>query len=76
MALLDEAGRYKSKDELAALIGGDAGTRAITYCGGGIAASSTALVMTRLEYTDVAVYIGSLQEWTEDPANPMEVSAP
>ncbi len=75
MALLDETGRYRSKDELAALIGGDEGSRAITYCGGGIAASSTALVMTRLGYTDVAVYIGSLQEWAADPANPMEVSA-
>jgi thiosulfate/3-mercaptopyruvate sulfurtransferase len=76
MGLLDEAGRFKSKDELAALFGGDEGARAITYCGGGIAASSTALVMTRLGYTDVAVYIGSLQEWTEDPANPMKVSTP
>jgi thiosulfate/3-mercaptopyruvate sulfurtransferase len=76
MALLDETGHYKSTDELAALLGGDAGTRAITYCGGGIAASSTAFVMTRLGYTDVAVYTASLQEWAEDPANPMEVSAP
>lgn len=76
MALLDGTGRFKSNNELAALIGGDEETRTITYCGGGIAASSTAFVMTRLGYTDVAVYIGSLQEWTEDPANPMEVSAP
>jgi 3-mercaptopyruvate sulfurtransferase SseA len=29
--------------------------------------------MTRLGFTDVAVYIGSLQEWAADPANPMEV---
>jgi thiosulfate/3-mercaptopyruvate sulfurtransferase len=75
-ALLDETGHYRSKEELAALIGGDAGTRAITYCGGGIAASATAFVMTRLGYTDVAVYAASLQEWSEDPGNPMEVSAP
>jgi len=74
MALLDETGHYKSSNELAELIGGGEQTRAITYCGGGIAASSTAFVMTRLGYNDVAVYIGSLQEWTEDPANPMEVA--
>ncbi len=76
MTMLDDTGHYKPADELAALIGGDAGTRTITYCGGGIAASSTAFVMTRLGYTDVAVYTASLQEWAEDPANPMEVPAP
>lgn len=73
MSLLDESGRYRPQEELAALFGDDVDARAITYCGGGIAASSTAFVMTRLGYTDIAVYTGSLQEWAEDPANPMEV---
>ena len=72
MALLDESGRYRTQDELAALFADDRGRRTITYCGGGIAASSTAFVMTRLGFTDVAVYTASLQEWTADPANPME----
>jgi thiosulfate/3-mercaptopyruvate sulfurtransferase len=55
----------------------DHGARHITYCGGGIAASSSAFVMTRLGYTDVAVYTASLQEWAADPALPMEtVPAP
>jgi len=76
MALLDETGHYRSDEELAALFDGDRGTRAITYCGGGIAASSTALVMTRLGFTDVAVYTASLQEWAADPDNPMEVETP
>jgi len=76
MALLDETGRYRSDDELAALFDGDRDTRVITYCGGGIAASSTALVMTRLGFTDVAVYAASLQEWAADPDNPMEVEEP
>jgi thiosulfate/3-mercaptopyruvate sulfurtransferase len=75
-ALLDENGRYKPNEELAALFGDDREARAITYCGGGIAASSTAFVMTRLGYTDVAVYTASLQEWAADPANPMVVGAP
>ena len=29
--------------------------------------------MTRLGFTDVAVYTASLQEWAADPANPMVV---
>lgn len=70
---LDETGGYRSLDELAPVFGGERDGRAITYCGGGIAASSTAFVMTRLGFTDVAVYAGSLQEWTADPDNPMEV---
>ncbi len=54
----------------------DKDTRVITYSGGGIAASSDAFILTRLGFPDVAVYMGSLQEWTADPANPMEVGAP
>lgn len=72
--LLDEAGRYLPPDQLAALERRDPGGRVITYCGGGIAASSTAFVLTRLGYENVAVYAASLQEWVTDPANPMEVS--
>jgi thiosulfate/3-mercaptopyruvate sulfurtransferase len=76
MGLLDESGRYRPQDKLAALFNGQPGGRTITYCGGGIAASSTAFVMTRLGYTDVAVYTASLQEWAADPTNPMEVVTP
>lgn len=46
--------------------------RVITYCGAGIAASSDALALTLLGKTNVAVYDGSLAEWTADPALPME----
>lgn len=71
--LVDELGRYRSIDELAALNSGDQNVRTITYCGGGIMASSNAFVMTRLGFTDVAVYTASLQEWAADPSNPMVV---
>ena len=74
--LLDESGRYRPIDELATLFGEDLTNRAITYCGGGISASSNAFIMTRLGFTDVAVYIASLQEWTADPDNPMETATP
>ena len=73
LSLLDESGHYLPHDELAAMFDGDRSARAITYCGGGIAASSNAFIMTRLGFTDVAVYTASLQEWAADPANPMVV---
>lgn len=73
LALLDEAGRYRPLDELAAMHGCDRSARAITYCGGGIAASASAFIMTRLGFTDVAVYTASLQEWAADPDLPMVV---
>ncbi len=71
-ALTDESGRYRPQDELAAMYQGERDARYITYCGGGIAASSTAFIMTRLGFTDVAVYTASLEEWAADSANPME----
>jgi thiosulfate/3-mercaptopyruvate sulfurtransferase len=60
-SLTDESGRYRPHEELAAMHEGDRNLRQITYCGGGIAASSTAFIMTRLGFTDVAVYTASLQ---------------
>ena len=72
-SLYDDSGHFRSQEELAALFEADRNTRTITYCGGGIAASSNAFVMTRLGFTDVAVYGASLQEWAADPDNPMDV---
>jgi len=73
-SLIDDTGHYRPKDELAAIFGGNRDNRPINYCGGGIAASSTAFIMTRLGYKDGAVYTASLQEWAPDPANPLEVA--
>ena len=70
-SLLDEDGRYKSAEDMAAQFSTPTDQRTITYCGGGIAASSLAFAMTRLGYEDVAVYTASLQEWAADPSNPM-----
>ena len=72
-SLYDEMGKFRAHDELDALFEGERGTRAITYCGGGIAASSDAFVMARLGFTDVAIYGASLQEWAADPDNPMDI---
>jgi thiosulfate/3-mercaptopyruvate sulfurtransferase len=45
--------------------------RVITYCGGGIAASSDAFALALLGRDDVAVYDASLSEWAADPSLPM-----
>lgn len=72
-SLVDEAGRFRPVDELATLFGDDKGKRTITYCGGGIAASADAFVLTRLGFEDVAIYAASLEEWTANPQNPMQI---
>ena len=46
--------------------------KVVTYCGGGIAASSDAFVLTLLGRDDVAVYDASLSEWASDRSLPME----
>ncbi|MCS7001764.1 MAG: sulfurtransferase [Dehalococcoidia bacterium] len=48
------------------------GQRVVTYCGGGIAACADALALTLLGVRDVAVYDGSMTEWSADPTLPME----
>jgi thiosulfate/3-mercaptopyruvate sulfurtransferase len=47
--------------------------RKITYCGVGISATSDALALTLLGESDVAVYDGSLHEWTSNPELPLEI---
>jgi thiosulfate/3-mercaptopyruvate sulfurtransferase len=49
------------------------GRRVIAYCGGGIAASLTALALTVLGAKDVGVYMNSMQEWSKDESCPMEI---
>ena len=46
--------------------------KVITYCGGGIAATSVALALAMLGHKSVKVYDASLTEWAADPALPME----
>ncbi len=44
----------------------------IVYCGGGIAASADALVLTMLGHERVRLYDASMSEWALDPTLPME----
>ncbi|MDA1256900.1 MAG: sulfurtransferase [Chloroflexi bacterium] len=45
--------------------------RVIAYCGGAIAATSAAFVLTLLGAENVAVYDGSMTEWAADPSLPL-----
>jgi thiosulfate/3-mercaptopyruvate sulfurtransferase len=59
---------YLSRDALVGVFAPALGSpRIVTYCGGGIAAASAALALTLLGETSVAVYDGSLNEWSADP---------
>ncbi|MDA0262611.1 MAG: sulfurtransferase [Chloroflexi bacterium] len=66
---------YLPAEQLAerfAQVGADPAERVITYCGGGIAASNDAFILTLLGYENVAVYDASMSEWASDPSLPMQ----
>ena len=71
---VNEDNTFKSREELEAMF--EPAMRkpqVITYCGGGIAATSVALALEMLGHKHVKVYDASLTEWAADPALPMEV---
>lgn len=74
-AMLDPATHRLLPDEvlraLLAAAGVWASPRAISYCGGGIAASTTAFVLEMLGHPDWALYDASLLEWASRPELPM-----
>jgi thiosulfate/3-mercaptopyruvate sulfurtransferase len=45
--------------------------RIVTYCNGGIAAAADALALTLLGHRNVAIYDGSLNEWSADADAPL-----
>ncbi len=67
-------GLYRPAEELAELfgsVGADPAQRVVTYCGGGIAASNDAFVLSMLGYQNVAVYDASMSEYAADPSLPL-----
>jgi thiosulfate/3-mercaptopyruvate sulfurtransferase len=77
-ALLRPDGTWRDDAELRALFAGVGAferPRAICYCGGGISATMDALALTRLGHPSVAVYDGSMSEWSRDPTLPMVLGA-
>ena len=78
MELIDpETGLYRASDELGrtcfAQVAPDKSQRVVTYCGGGIAASNDALVLSLLGYENVAVYDASMSEYAADSSLPLVV---
>lgn len=75
-ALLTDAGVFRDDAALRALftaVGAFERSRVICYCGGGISATMDALALTRLGHPSVAVYDGSMSEWSRDPDLPMSL---
>ncbi|MDX6347057.1 MAG: thiosulfate/3-mercaptopyruvate sulfurtransferase [Streptomyces sp.] len=64
--LLDDAGRFLPRTELAARVSAVLQAQVspvVLYCGGGISAAAVALALTLLGREDVTLYDGSLEEW-------------
>ena len=77
-ALLNPDGTFRPDEALSPLfeaVGAFERPRVICYCGGGISATMDALVLTRLGHPAVAVYDGSMSEWSADSSLPMETGA-
>jgi len=69
-----ETKRYRPIQELYKLFEPMLNTkRVITYCGGGVAASSDAFILNLLGHKNVAVYDGGLIEWCSDRNLPLEI---
>jgi thiosulfate/3-mercaptopyruvate sulfurtransferase len=67
-----ETQRFRPVEELRELFGPALDAESvITYCGGGVAASSDAFALRLLGQERVAVYDGSMMEWAADPELPL-----
>ncbi len=75
LGVLDpDTNAYRSAEELRSqfeAVGATSHDRVITYCGGAIAATSDAFVLSLLGVENVAVYDGSMTEWAADPSLPL-----
>lgn len=74
-----DTGRYLPLEQLHEKLGAapvHAADEVVTYCGGGVAASSVAFALGLIGVEDAAVYDGSLLAWTADPRRPMTTEPP
>jgi thiosulfate/3-mercaptopyruvate sulfurtransferase len=68
-------GEFKGLDELIALLKQlnlQTGQQVIHYCGGGIAATTTAFVLETLGFPNWSVYDNSMNEWANTPDKPLQ----
>ena len=69
------SGRFRSREELRRMFdqaGVTPDREAMTYCGGGINAATTAFALAMLGHARIRLYDASLQEWALDDRLPME----
>lgn len=69
-----ETNAYRAPEELRTIFeqaGAFDSKRVLTYCGGGIAASGAAFLLTLLGHENVALYDGSMTEWAADRTLPL-----
>jgi len=72
--LLTADGRLRAEAELRQATAGLPAAEPVTvYCGGGISAAVVAHALTIIGRDDVAVYDGSLEEWSADPDLPLDL---
>jgi thiosulfate/3-mercaptopyruvate sulfurtransferase len=74
-----EGPRFKSKDEIlaeCATVGISQSTPVYLYCFKGARASNTFLALKNAGVKDVRMYFGSWNEWSRDPALPIEEGLP
>ena len=65
---------FRPVEELRQTLAGALATpRVLTYCGGGIAASSVTMLLMMLGHQDVRLYDASLSEWAPEATLPMSV---
>jgi thiosulfate/3-mercaptopyruvate sulfurtransferase len=55
-------------------VGASGTEEVLLYCGGGISASAGALTLAAIGVKAVRIYDGSLEEWSANPALPLEVA--
>ena len=70
-----QTGEFKSLEDLTALLKQldlQAGQQVVHYCGGGIAATTTAFVLETLGFTNWSVYDNSMNEWANTSDKPLQ----
>jgi thiosulfate/3-mercaptopyruvate sulfurtransferase len=70
---------FKSREEIlaeCATVGITPGTPVVLYCFKGARASNTLVVLKEAGVNDVTLYFGSWNEWSRDPALPIETGLP
>lgn len=65
--------RGQALEDLVRASGADAAAEVITYCGGGISATTTAFALRLAGKRAVKIYDGSMSEWARDPDMPLAV---